>query len=138
MVTATTRTLLLGRSEKRTRKWGIGAGILLVASLLYFAAVKAVDYPTIHLALWWEGYAVLLTVLVAVQAYSNGGLVVSWLLTFAAVVGLILNYGGIGLTGEGPGIVELIGLATVGGMIVAVIVGTFGFGIGTAVRRIAE
>ncbi|MFC6724623.1 hypothetical protein ACFQE1_09590 [Halobium palmae] len=138
MVTANARSLLLGRNKKRARQWSIGVGMLFVASLLYFAAVKAVDYPTIHLALWWEGYAVLLTVLVAVQAYSNGGLVVSWLLTFAAVVGLVLNYGGIGLTGGGPGIVELIGLATVGGVIAAAIVGTLGFGIGTAVRRTAK
>lgn len=138
MVPANTRTLLLGENEKRATQWGIGAGILLVSSLLYFAAVKAVDYPTVHLALWWEGYAVLLMGLVAVQAYSNGGVVVSWLLTFAGVVGLILNYGGIGMTGDGPGLLQLIGPATLGGVIAAAILGTLGFGIGTAVRRIAE
>jgi hypothetical protein len=138
MVSATTRTLLLGRDETRTRQWSIGAGILFVTSLLYFATVKAVDYPTVHLVLWWEGYAVLLTVLVTVQAYSNGGVVVSWLLTFAAVVGLVSNYGGIGLTGEGPKLTELIGLAALGGVAVAVIVGTVGFTVETVVYRVAE
>lgn len=137
MVTAHTRTLLLGRDETRARQWGIAAGILFVASLVYFAAVKAIDYPAIHLALWWEGYAVLLTILVAVQAYSNGGVVVSWALTFSAVVGLILNYGGVGLTGKGPEIVELLGLAILGGIMTAAVVGTLGFCIGTAGRRIA-
>jgi hypothetical protein len=137
MVTAHTRTLLLGRDETRTRQWAIAAGILLVASLIYFAAVKAMAYPAIHLALWWEGYGVLLTILVAVQAYSNGGIVVSWALTFGAVVGLILNYGGVGLTGRGPEIVELLGLALLAGSIAAAVVGTLGFCIGTAGRRIA-
>jgi hypothetical protein len=137
MVPANTRTLLLGENEKRSIQWGIGAGILLVVSLLYFAAVKAVGSPTVHLALWWEGYAVFLTGLVAVQAYSNGGVVVSLLLTFAGVVGLVLNYGGIGVTGDGPGLLQLIVLAAVGGVAAAAIVGTVGFGIGTAVRRIA-
>lgn len=137
MITARTRTLLLGRDKTRARQWGIAAGVLLIASLIYFAAVKTIDYPAIHLALWWEGYTVLLTVLVAVQAYSNGGVVVSWALTFGAVVGLILNYGGVGLTGKGPEIVELLGLAILGGIIVAAIVGTLGFCIGTAGQRIA-
>jgi len=137
MVTAHTRTLLLGRDETRSRHWGIAAGILLVASLIYFAAVKTMDYPAIHLALWGEGYAVLLTILVAAQAYSNEGVVVSWALPFGAVVGLILNYGGVGLTGRGPEIVELFGLAILGGIIAAAIVGTLGFCIGAAGRRIA-
>lgn len=137
MVSATTRTLLLGRDRTRTMQWSIGAGVLFVASLLYFATVKTVDYPTIHLALWWEGYAVLLTVLVAVQAYSNGGLVVSWVLTFAAVGGVVVNYGGIGLTGGGPGLLELLGLAALGGAVAAAVLGTLGFGLGAGVRRVA-
>lgn len=136
MVPTNTRILLLGENEKRATQWVVGAGVLLIVSLLYFAAVKAVGYPAVHLALWWKGYAVLLTVLVAIQAYSNGGVVVSWLLTFAGVVGLILNYGGIGVTGDGPELLQLIGLATVGGLVAAAIVGTLGFSIGTAARRI--
>jgi hypothetical protein len=77
MVTADTRTLLLGRNEKRTRQWSIGTGMLLVVSLLYFSATRTVGYTKLHPLLWWEGYAVLLTALVAVQAYSNGGVVLS-------------------------------------------------------------
>lgn len=136
MVTADTDTLF-GRNERGTKRWGLGVVVLFSASLVYFAAVKLVNYPSVHLVLWWEGYAVLLVALITGQAYSSGGLVVSWLLAFGAVAGVILNYGGIGLTGSGPGVLELLGFAIVGGCIGAAILGTLGFGIGAAVRRVA-
>ena len=136
MVPVDTRTLLLGEDQKRARRWCIGAGILFVASLCYFAVVRRVDFPLIDSVLWWQGYAVLLTAFVAVQAYSNGGIGVSWLLVFAGVAGVILNYGGIGLTGTQPGLLWLIRYAVVGSLAAAAIVGTLGFGVGTAVRRI--
>jgi hypothetical protein len=75
---------------------------------------------------------------VAVQAYSNGGIGVSWLLVFAAVAGVILNFGGIALTMGRPELLRLIGYAILGSVVAAAIVGTLGFGIGTAVRRITE
>ncbi|WP_017343731.1 hypothetical protein [Halorubrum sp. T3] len=136
MVPVDTRTLLLGEDRKRARQWSIGAGILFVASISYFAVVRTVGFPQIHLLLWWQGYAVLLTGFVAVQAYSNGGIGVSWLLVFAAVAGVILNYGGIALTMGRPGLLRLIGYAIIGSAVAAAIVGTLGFAIGTAVRRI--
>ena len=137
MVTADTHALLLGRDDQSTKRWGFGVVALLIGSLVYFAAVKAIGYPTLHLLLWWEGYAVLLLALITVQAYSNDGLVISWMLAFAAVGGLILNYGGIGITGSGPGLLELVGLAILGGAIAAAVLGTLGFGFGTALRRVA-
>jgi|AntRauTorcE11898_2_1112593.scaffolds.fasta_scaffold06961_4 hypothetical protein len=137
MVIADTHALLLGKDDRWTKRWGFGVVALLLGSLVYFAVVKAIGYPTIHLLLWWEGYAVLLLALITVQAYSNEGLVISWMLAFVAVGGLILNYGGIGLTGSGPGLLELVGLAILGGAIAAAFLGTLGFGIGTALRRIA-
>jgi len=136
MVPVDTRTLLLGEDRKRARQWSIGAGILFVVSLFYFAVVRTVDVPLLDMVLWWEGYAVLLTSFVAVQAYSNGGIGVSWLLVFAAVAGVILNYGGIALTGAKPGLLLLVRYAIVGSLVAAAILGTLGFGIGTAVRRI--
>lgn len=136
MVPIDTRTFLLGENQKRARQWSIGAGILFVASLSYFAVVRTVDFPLIDSVLWWQGYAVLLTIFVAVQAYSNGGIGVSWLLVFAGVAGVILNYGGIGLSGTQPELLWLIGYAIVGSVVAAAIVGTLGFSIGTAVRRI--
>ena len=114
----------------------IGAGILFVASLLYFAVVRIADFRLLDSVLWWQGYAVLLTGFVAFQAYSNGGIGVSWLLVFAGVAGVILNYGGIALTMGKPGLLWLIGYAIVGSVLAAAIVGTLGFGIGTAVHRI--
>ena len=136
MVPVDTRTPLLGEDRKRARQWSIGAGILFVVSLFYFAVVRTVDVPLLDMVLWWEGYAVLLTSFVAVQAYSNGGIGVSWLLVFAAVAGVILNYGGIALTGAKPGLLLLIRYAIIGSVVAAAILGTLGFGIGTAVRRI--
>ncbi|MGQ3331097.1 hypothetical protein [Halorubrum sp. FL23] len=138
MVPVDTRTLLLGEDRKRARQWSIGAGILFVASLLYFAVVRIADFRLLDTVLWWQGYAVLLTGFVAVQAYSNGGIGVSWLLVFAAVAGVILNFGGIALTGAKPGLLLLIGYAFVGSAVVAAIIGTLGFGIGTVVRRITR
>ena len=137
MVPVDTRTLLLGEDRKRARRWSIGAGLLFVASLCYFAVVRTVGFPQIHLLLWWQGYAVLLTIFVAIQAYSNGGIGVSWLIVFAAVAGVILNYGGIALTIRRPGLLRLIGYAILGSVVAAAIVGTLGFAIGAAVRRIA-
>jgi hypothetical protein len=108
----------------------------LRSSLLYFGVVRIVDFPLLDSMLWWQGYAVLLTCFVPFQGYSNGGIGVSWLLVFAGVAGIILNYGGIALTRGKPGLLWLTGYALVGSTVAAAIVGTLGFGIGTAGRRI--
>ena len=136
MVPVNTRTLLLGEDRKRARRWSIGAGILFVVSLCYFAVVRIADVRLLDSVLWWQGYTVLLTIFVAVQAYSNGGIGVSWLLVFAGVAGVILNFGGIALITGRPRLLRLIGYAILGSVAAAAIVGTLGFGIGTAVRRI--
>jgi hypothetical protein len=135
MVNAETSTHLLGRDKRAVRRWAFVAVALLVGSLVFFSAVKILDYPTVHLLLWWEGYAILLTALIVVQSYSNGGIVMSWLLAFGAIIGVILNYGGIGLTGGGPSVLELVEFALLGGLIGAVIFGTVGFGLGVTIRR---
>ena len=136
MVPVNTRTLLLGEDRKRARRWSIGAGILFVVSLCYFTVVRIADVRLFDSVLWWQGYTVLLTIFVAVQAYSNGGIGVSWLLVFAGVAGVILNFGGIALITGRPRLLRLIGYAILGSVAAAAIVGTLGFGIGTAVRRI--
>lgn len=137
MVTADTHSLIFGRDDRWAKRWGFGVVALFFGSLVYFAAVKAIGYPTTHLLLWWEGYALLLLLLITVQAYFNEGIVISWMLAFVTVSGLVLNYGGVGIIGSGPGLLELVGLAIVGGAIAAVSLGTLGFGIGMALRRIA-
>jgi hypothetical protein len=136
MVNAETSIHFLGRDERAVRRWAFVAGALLVGSLVFFSAVKVLDYPTVHLLLWWEGYAILLTGLIAVQSYLDGGIVMSWLLAFGAIVGVILNYGGIGLTGGGPSLLELMGIALIGGLAGAAFFGTLGFGLGVAIRQI--
>ncbi len=135
MVSPTTQTLLVGRNQQLTRQWGVVVVGLFLFSLVFFAAFKKIDSPTILDTLWWEGYAVLLVVLIVVQAYSNGGLALSWALVFAPVVGVFLNYGGIGLTGFGPGLPELVVIALTGGLIAAALLGTLGFVIGTTIRK---
>jgi len=137
MVSDDTHVLLLGRDGQWTKRWGIGVVVLLLGSLGYFAAVQAIGSLTIHSLLWWEGYAVLLLALISVQAYSNGGLVISWLLAFVAVGGIILNSVGIGTTGVEPGLLQLTAVAILAGAIAAASLGTLGFGIGTALQRIA-
>jgi len=127
---------LLGRDKRAVRRWAFVAGALLVGSLVFFSAIKEFDYPTVHLLLWWEGYAILLITLIAVQSYSNGGIVMSWLLAFGAVVGVILNYGGIGLARGGPSVLELVGVALIGGLFGAAVFGTVGFGLGVTIRQI--
>lgn len=133
---ANKRDFFVGRNKRQTKLWGLFAAALLLISLGGFAAIKASGYPDIHLMLWWEGYAALLTLLIAVQAFSNGGIVLSWALAFGAVVGVILNHGGIALTGEEPELLKLIGLAVAGGLIAALTLGTLGFAIGTAARKL--
>lgn len=129
------RALLFGNGVQSAKRWGLVAVALLLGSTGFFAAIKAVGYPSFHLLLWWEGYAILLVAFVAVQAYSGGGLAPSWALAFGAVGGVILNYGGIGLTGPAPGLVELLALAVGGGGVAAALFGTLGFLVGTAVRE---
>lgn len=136
MVADSTRALLLGRDGRRTRRWAVAGVALLPVSFGYFGVVTAVDRPALHPLLWWEGYALLLVGVVAVQAQRNGGLAVSWLLGFAAAVGVVLNYGGVGVTTSAPGPLELAGLALVGGLVSAAVFGTLGFGIGALVRAV--
>lgn len=136
MVSASARSLLVGRDEQWTKRWAIAAVALFFASLGYFALVKELGYPAFHLALGVEGYVVPLVMLIAVQANSNDGLVLSWALAFAAISGAILNYMGIGLTSAPPELPELLGLAVAGGLIGAAVLGTLGFAIGATTRRI--
>lgn len=138
MVSAQTRALLLGQNRDSSRLWSLVALALFVFSLGYFAALHEFTrfgWP-VHLFLWWEGYAVILGGFIAVQAYANEGLLLSWALAFAAILGVILNFGGIGMTGQPPDILKLVGLAVVGGLLGAAILGTLAFTIGTATRRL--
>ncbi len=131
------RALLLGRDRSATRRWLAVAALLFFVSLAYFAGVKRFDAPPVVLvALWWEGYALLLGVAVVVQAFENDGLLVSWLLTFVAVAGVVLNYGGIALTGAPPSLLELVALAAVGSAVAALTLGTVAFAVGAGLRRI--
>lgn len=136
MFSSTTHGLIFGRSEWGTKLWGLCAIGLFLGSLVYFAAVKGNAFSKIHDLLWVEGYAVLLLALIIVQAYSNGGLLLSWMLAFAGVAGVILNGGGIALTGSPPGLLRLLWLAILGGAISAATIGTLGFVLGTSLRRV--
>ncbi|GAA0657265.1 hypothetical protein [Salarchaeum japonicum] len=121
------RALLFGPTPERTRRWSLLVALVFAGSLLYFAAVNAFtgyEWP-VHLAL------------VVAQAYATGALVVSWGVAFAAVCGLVLNYGGIGVTGALPSLPRLLGLALVAGCLAALTVGTLGFAVGATLRRVS-
>lgn len=128
--------LLVGVDEERTKMWGLGAITLLVASAIYFAAVRTLGYPKFHSVLWWEGFAALLVSLIVVQTYSNGGMLMSWTLAAAALIGVVANYGGIGITESAPALAELVGITAVGSLIGGIIFGTVGFVIGWALREV--
>ncbi|MFB6197289.1 MAG: hypothetical protein ABEI52_03320 [Halobacteriaceae archaeon] len=138
MVSAQTRALLIGKDRHSSKRWGLVAVVLFVVSLGYFAALNAFTRFgwQVHLLLWWEGYAVLLGAFTAVQAYANDGILLSWALAFAGILGVILNYGGIGMTGQPPDLLKLVIHALVGGFLGAAILGTLGFTIGAATRRL--
>lgn len=137
MLTGTARHLVVGRDYRRSKQWAGVAVILLAGSLLWFGAVKALDFPAVHAVLWWEGYALLLVGLVTLQALNNEGILLSWALAFGAVAGLLLNYGGIGLTGE-PTLLGIMRIALLGGAVAALSLGTLGFLLGAGGRRLVE
>ncbi|TKX76124.1 hypothetical protein EXE46_00985 [Halorubrum sp. GN11_10-6_MGM] len=137
MLSARIRALLLGKDSAASKRWAAAAVAVAVLSFGYFAALKGLtgfEWP-FHLFLWWEGYALLLGVLITIQAYANGGLLLSWALALAGILGAMLNYGGIGMIGQPMGILELVALALTGGSLGAVVLGTPAFVAGTTTRR---
>lgn len=129
------RQLLIGRDDRRTKQWAVLIGALFFGSLLYFRAAMDADYYSILDWLGWEGAAVILGGLVVLQALDNEGLVISWGLVFAAVAGLVLNFGGMGMTGE-IGVLEHLRTTVVLAGGTAALLGTIAFGVGVGVRRV--
>lgn len=133
---AINHTFLVGVDEERTKMWGLGAIMLLVASTIYFPTIRTLGYPKFHGILWWEGFAALLVLLISVQAYSNGGMLMSWTLAAAGLIGVIANYGGIGITESPPELAELAVITGAGSLVGAIILGTVGFMIGSTLREV--
>lgn len=129
----TARQVLVGRESHRTIQWAGLAVVLLVGSLLWFGRMKAMDFPPVHEALWWQGYAVLLLGLIVLQTVHNGGILLSGALAFGAVAGLILNGLGIAMTGDIT-LVALIRWAVLLGVAGAVTVGTLGYLLGVVIQ----
>jgi hypothetical protein len=137
MTTGTAWQVLLGRERHRSKQWAVLVVGLFIGSLLWFARMKALDFPQVHETLWWEWYAILLLGLIVLQTVHNGGILLSWALAFGAVAGLILNHLGIGMTGD----ISLLGIirwAVLLGVAGAVTVGTLGFLLGVLIRRGTE
>lgn len=136
MNTGAARQVLVGRENRRTRQWAGLAVVLFGVSLVWFARMKAMDFPPVHEALWWEGYAGLLLGLIVLQTVHNGGILLSWALAFVAVAGLLLNYLGIALTGD-ISLLGIIRVAILGGVAGAMTVGTLGYLLGVVIHRSA-
>lgn len=138
MVSVNTRGLLAGRDDRQSRRWSGVVVVVFLGSLLLFAAVKELTFLSVLSFLWWEGFALMLGGLIVIQAYSSGGLLLSWGLAFAGVAGTMLNYGGIGLTSGPPSLGRLLELTVIGGLAGAATLGTMGFLLGAGLRRLVR
>lgn len=143
--------LLVGRVPARFSRWGLRAGGLFVlASALVYATrpylrlpiegVVLFDlyYPTGALAAAVLGGVVVLawTGLAAWPAYRRAGLLASWAITFGPLFGAILTDFLLGGTSGGGPVIDAT-LAFLAALSFALVLGTGGFLVGAATRRVA-
>ncbi len=122
------------------------AAVLFVVAGATFAVVLRFEAPfasPVHRVLfslvdflWWEWYLVAL-VGVAVAAFYRESPEEALALGFAGGAGVGINLGGIGITGEVPGLLFRVLWAAGLGVAFGVVVGGVGFLLGTGLRRVA-
>lgn len=83
------------------------------------------------------GIAVALVLATAIVAFRDGAPWRAWAFSFALAAGFGVHLGGIGITGELPGIPFRLGWAIVVGVVTAVTLGSLGGVIGLGVRRLS-
>ena len=99
-------------------------------------ALAAVDSPATVVGL--PRLAVGLAAVAALLAARGGGLPRAWLVAFGLSAGFGVHLGGIGITGETPGVPFRLAWAVVVGVIGATALGIPGGAIGLGVRRAAR
>ncbi len=117
-----------------SRQVGIPFGVGLLAALAsgaFFAVITVLESPygpvvsavrEAHSALWWQGYTVLLVTLSVGLAVACQKPTRSAALVFGAGFGVGVNLGGIGISGEIPGLAFRLRWGLVVGTAIVVVV----------------
>lgn len=134
------KPVVFGRQRRRSRHGAMVAGVVffIVFVLLEAPWGMLVTADPVPRGLGVDALAVsfltLVSVPVAIQAYSNDGILVSWLIAFAATYAVYLS---ITLTSWGsPPLFGQIIVPLVYALVVASPVGLLGFTIGAGARRV--
>jgi DNA-binding transcriptional ArsR family regulator len=131
--------LLIGRNRTLSRRVTIGiiggsAVLAVLWLILYTLDIPVPSIGPLHPAVW---FSLVLVGAAFFQAYSNDGLLVSWLVVFGPVTAIGLGFIGLGspvnAVGRLPGI---IGYPIILGSVGALVLGTTGFLIGAVARRL--
>lgn len=107
---------------------------LFIWSTIFFAGVPLLT--PIFQVLWWEYLALGLVAGSAVLAIREQGLRRVWIYVFALGAGCGIHLGGIGITGEMPGLPFRVLWAVVIGFVTAAVLGTVGGVIGLSMQRL--
>lgn len=138
METSQIKSLLVGKSRKMMVRF-----LLLTAGvvLMILGLVIARDYLGVTLTAFVpQGISIYLIpavfVLAAIYAYYNDGVVISWVIIFTPLFFAFVNYIGSGIAiGNNPTQIEWILSSASGGLLYAIILGTFAFILGAGSRR---
>lgn len=134
---STANRLLFGSKPSQSRT-GVGISIGLFA--LFFASSRFLNlqpYPIqIPFELLIGGISLFICLGIARFAYQNDGLVIGWLIAFSIPFAVYLE--GFIELGTSDHVADAVLSAGAIGLIYAVIVGTLGFVVGIAIRRIRK
>jgi hypothetical protein len=119
--------------KQRSHPFPIAIG-LFICSTIFFAGVPLLT-PMFRV-LWWEYLALGLVAGSAVLAVREQGLRRVWIYVFAFGSGCGIHLGGIGISGEMPGLPFRVLWAVVIGFVTATVLGTVGGVIGLGLRRL--
>jgi hypothetical protein len=121
---------------------------LFVCSAALFATIPRFSSPfatpihkflyTVVTFLWWEYLALGLIAGSALLAVYDQGLRREWVFVFACGAGVGINLGGIGITGDMPGLLFRVLWAGLIGFVTAAILGTLGGLLGFTLRRMSS
>lgn len=145
MVSNRVLTALRGPQRLKVSRLVGAALFVFLTSTVLFMTVPTFRSPydsslhetlaSIHLTIWWEGYAIGLIVVIALITIKMESLLVAWTFSYAAGAGLGINRGGIAITdGIGnPGFTLLWTFLL--GAIIALTFGTIGYLLGISIKQ---
>lgn len=134
---STTNRLLFGSNHSRS-KTGIGISIGLFVA--FFASSRLLNLQPYLIQVPFEiligGLSLFICLGIARFAYQNDGLIIGWLIAFSIPFAVYLE--GFLESGTSDRVSDAVLSAGAIGLIYAVVVGTLGFVVGIAVRRIRK